>query len=88
MVSEKTFVLDVLFPLLGIGLAFQGFFAIFAAPTGEKAHARRALVVHDKVRIVFELARTIGLGERGEFKARSQLHHHLLPWPHVTIRLE
>ncbi len=85
---EETLVLDVALPLLRIGLAAQGFVAVLAAPSGKKPDARYFLVVDDEILVVGELARAVGVGERGKLEPGRQLDQNFLPRPDVAIRID
>ena len=88
MVREERLVLDVLFPLFRIRLALERLFAILATPASQKADAGRTLVIDDEIRVVLELARTVGVGKRREFQTRGHFHQHFLPWPHVAVEFQ
>ncbi len=88
VILEKALVLDVALPLIGIGLTAQMGFAILTSPTGQETDPWSPLKVGDEVLVAAELGRAIFLGEGRELEPSGQLHHHILPRPHVTIGLE
>ena len=87
-VVKETAVVDVFLPLSRVRRAAQRLFAVLAAPAGQKADAGGLLEAHDEVAVIAVFGAAVVVGERREFQAPGQFHHHLLPRPRVAVGCE
>ena len=80
VILEKTIILFVHFPLLGVRFSAQGFLATLAAPACQKTDTRAwsGFIIHHEIRIILVFARTLGGGKGRKFETACQLDQYLL----------
>jgi len=69
-------VVDVALQLLRIRRTFAVAVAVAAAPAGQQAHARRALMTDDVIGVIAVQWRAIGMHQTGQAQTRTEINQY------------